>query len=301
MPDSKLQKWFISASSLINEALEECLARPLAEKSPEIDRLIEAMKYSLLGRGKRYRPLLLLAAAEAMGEKEKTVLPAALAVEMIHAYSLIHDDLPALDNDDMRRGRPTLHLAFDEATAILAGDALQSLAFQTLAQMGERNPAWKDRVSTSIFMLARAIGPFGMVGGQAEDLAFEKKTPDIVRILSMERKKTGELMAASLGIGAALAGADKRTAGRFRQIGLFAGQAFQIQDDVLNQTGDPGQLGKAVGSDAERGKTTAPAAIGLDEADKLAFHFLTQAEKIAVRYSPEKLPWLLKVMIQRSN
>ena len=241
---------------------------------PEVTGLFEAMRYALLGGGKRVRPLMALAAAEAVGGRAQEALPAAMAVEMIHAYSLIHDDLPSMDDDDLRRGRPTCHKVYGEGLAILAGDALLTLSVEVLADCGRKSLESARRINQAAVCLARAAGAVGMVGGQALDLAFERQaedsgggadvTGDMVR--DMEYRKTAEMIIAALVCGAIMGGggpADLRT---LRKIGLNAGLAFQIQDDLLNLEGDPAVLGKAVGSDARRGKASFPAVMGLEAA-----------------------------------
>jgi geranylgeranyl pyrophosphate synthase len=223
--------------------------------------LEEAIRYSLLGGGKRLRPLLALAAAEAVGGRAGDALPLALSVEMIHAYSLIHDDLPAMDDDDMRRGRPTCHKVFGEGPAILAGDALLTMAFAALAA---------EHLFPAAAWLARGAGAAGMVGGQSLDLALERRAgpASAEEVRNMERLKTGALMATALAGGACLAGGGQSDLGRLWRLGLDLGLAFQIRDDLLNLSGDPALTGKAVGSDAARGKATLPAILGTAAAEK---------------------------------
>jgi geranylgeranyl pyrophosphate synthase len=280
------------------------LAAALADRAKnqpaDVSGLLSAMKYGLLSGGKRLRPLLVLAAAEAAGGRESEALPGALAVEMIHAYSLIHDDLPALDDDDLRRGRPTCHLVHGVATAILAGDALQSLAFETLAAAG-RNPSRARRVNLAVRVLAKAIGPLGMAGGQAQDLAFESGRPTAEESLDMERRKTGELLAASLSVGAALAGAGSSRLETFRRVGLAAGTAFQIVDDLLNRNGDRTVLGKAVGSDDERGKASVLSLLGPEPAAKKARELAAEAIELSSSFKSPKLDRLLRSMVERRN
>jgi geranylgeranyl pyrophosphate synthase len=297
---SDLNAWRLAASRRVEAKLASLLDKLAHNQPPDIAILVKAMAHALLGGGKRLRPLLTIAAAEAFGAKEASVAPGALAVEMIHAYSLIHDDLPALDDDDFRRGRPSCHKAFGEATAILAGDALQSLAFETLASLSQK-PGWSERVARAVLLLAKAIGAKGMAGGQAEDLAFEKKTPTLSESLAMERRKTGELMAAALTVGGALAGADSKSLSKLREAGLLAGSAFQIADDLLNQHGDPRLLGKAVGTDALRGKTTALTLLGEEKAKAAARDLLAKALKIVAAFPSAKLPFLLNTLADRAS
>lgn len=254
----------------LEELWGKILGRFEKGQPPEVLTLIEAMRYSLLGGGKRLRPLLALAAAEAVGGQAKEALPAALAVEMVHCYSLIHDDLPAMDNDDLRRGKPTCHKAFGEDVAILAGDAMLTAAFEVLAECGVKKPETAPLITRAIVCLAKAAGASGMVGGQSLDLAFEKHdgriNGDMVR--GMEWRKTGELISAALVCGATLAGGSASQLKLLRKIGLASGMAFQIRDDLLNISGDPQVLGKAVGSDAARGKASFPAVFGQIDAER---------------------------------
>jgi farnesyl diphosphate synthase len=243
------------------------MERALAARLPAPDkvpaRLHEAMRYSVLGGGKRIRPALLFATAHALGLSEDEVEAAACAIELVHVYSLVHDDLPAMDDDDMRRGRPTCHKAFDEATALLVGDALQPLAFQLLAA----DPALPSSPSIRlrlIDMLAHAIGTFGMAGGQAIDLASQGKQLDIGQVEDMHARKTGAVIRASVLMAAECVPSLEE--GLYAALARFAttvGLAFQIQDDLLDVTGDASMLGKATGADSERAKPTHPAVIGI--------------------------------------
>jgi farnesyl diphosphate synthase len=234
---------------------------PASDKVPA--RLHEAMRYSVLGGGKRIRPALLFATARALGLSEDEVEAAACAIELVHVYSLVHDDLPAMDDDDMRRGRPTCHKAFDEATALLVGDALQPLAFQLLAV----DPALPNSPSIRlrlIEMLAHAIGTFGMAGGQAIDLAAQGKHLDIGQVEDMHARKTGAVIRASVLMAAECVPSLEQ--GLYAALNRFAttvGLAFQIQDDLLDVTGNASMLGKATGADSERAKPTHPAVIGI--------------------------------------
>lgn len=271
----EFEKWRRKNLGKVTSGLSRILDRLSVNQSTVVTGLLKAMRYSLLGGGKRIRPLLALAAAEAVGGETREALPVALAVEMIHAYSLVHDDLPAMDNDSLRRGRLTCHKLFGEATAILAGDALFTLAFETLANYGRKNLEACRRINLILTILARAVGALGLVGGQALDLAMERRPaalpslwPSVAEIRDMELRKTGELMAAALIGGAHLVGARPVELRRLRQIGLNLGLAFQIKDDLLNQAGDPARLGKAVGSDAVRGKATFPAVCGTIETER---------------------------------
>lgn len=242
---------------------EAALALLLPDSAASPDRLHGAMRYSVLGGGKRVRPALVYATAEAVELPQRVVTAAACAVEMIHAYSLIHDDLPAMDDDDLRRGRPTCHKAFDEATAILAGDALQVLAFEVLATDPQlpSDPAIRLEL---VRILARASGTAGMAGGQALDLAAEGGTLDLAAITDIHARKTGALIRASVLMAAAcqpsLSAADHAALDRYA---VSIGLAFQIQDDLLDIEGDPALLGKAVGADQALQKLTYPAVVGI--------------------------------------
>jgi geranylgeranyl diphosphate synthase type II len=242
---------------------DAALVQALAPATP----LAEAMRYAVLGGGKRLRPLLVYAAGQAFGVVPERLDPAAVAIELIHAYSLVHDDLPAMDDDDLRRGRPTLHRAFDEATAILAGDALQALAFEVIAS-GTACGLPADAVLAQSATLARAAGAGGMCGGQALDLAMVRASPSIDALSDMQARKTGALIVASVELGALAAGCNRSDdavaalVSYARDLGL----AFQIQDDVLDEIGDVAATGKATGADRERGKPTFASLLGVDGA-----------------------------------
>ncbi len=246
----------------VDAALEQAL--PASDTRPA--RLHAAMRYAVLGGGKRIRPALCYAAAEALQVPLAAVDPAAMAIELIHAYSLVHDDLPAMDDDDLRRGQPTCHRAFDEATAILAGDALQALALELLAAPQPHfPPAAQLRM---VQLLTRACGSQGMAGGQALDLAAEGTPPEHMALTALEtvhRLKTGALMHASVRLPAELAGPDARR--HLDRFGELLGLAFQIQDDILDVAGDTAVLGKHAGMDAAHRKATYPAVCGLPAAE----------------------------------
>lgn len=274
-------------------------------------RLGEAIRYALLAPGKRLRPALVLMAGEACGADQRRVMPGAVAVEMIHAYSLIHDDLPAMDDDDLRRGRPTVHIQFDEATAILAGDALQPLAIAHLC----RNVAESDVLAEAVRVLATAAGPEHLVGGQADDLAAELgQLPNGLEIPaagslagdsarannsagdfdtsdqtntqrcldfleSVHRRKTGALFAASLELGAVLGGATPDQREALAAYASDVGLAFQVVDDLLDHTADATQMGKRTQKDADRGKLTYPGLLGVDRTRHLAAQLITSAKQ----------------------
>jgi geranylgeranyl diphosphate synthase type II len=230
--------------------------------------LLAAMRYSLLGGGKRLRPLLVLLAAEACGGRADAALPAACAVEMVHCYSLVHDDLPAMDDDDLRRGRPTCHKQFGEAVAILVGDGLLTLAFQVLAE--EVRPA--SVAVQCCQTLARAAGVAGMVGGQADDLAWEQRGGTLEVLQAIHERKTGALFRAALRLGGLIglhanphAGEPEQLLAALDRCGECLGLAFQIADDLLDVEGTAEQAGKRVKKDAGRGKLTYPALLGVAE------------------------------------
>jgi geranylgeranyl pyrophosphate synthase len=250
---------------LYQRRIEDVLARALEIESGATERLLQAMRYSTLAGGKRVRPVLVYATGEALGAPLETLDAAAAAVELIHVYSLVHDDLPAMDNDDLRRGRPTCHRAFDEATAILTGDALQARAFELLTHApASIAPAARLEM---LRVLADAIGTRGMAGGQAIDLESVKQTLDEAALERMHRQKTGALIQASVLLGAISAGlqsAPERAA--LTEFGAEIGLAFQIQDDILDVEGTTTELGKRAGADADRVKPTYPSVLGLDRA-----------------------------------
>ncbi|MBW3198431.1 (2E,6E)-farnesyl diphosphate synthase [Marinobacter nauticus] len=254
----------------VDRELDRCLARHATS-----ERLQETMRYSVLGGGKRVRPALCMAAARAMGSDENTALAPACALELIHAYSLVHDDLPAMDDDDLRRGRPTAHIAFDEASAILAGDALQTLAFALLSDA----PALSDRQRvTMISELARASGHQGMVGGQAIDLESVGRQLSVAQLEAMHRHKTGALIEASVRLGALTS--ETVTECQLSDLTDYAsalGLAFQVQDDLLDIEGDTEVIGKRQGSDAARAKPTYPALLGIEGARQHLARLLDEA------------------------
>lgn len=238
-------------------------------------RLHTAMRYSLEAGGKRLRPVLVLAAAESFGVKDDAALPAAIAIECVHTYSLIHDDLPCMDNDDLRRGRPTAHKAFDEATALLAGDALLTHAFALLATAYASTPALAHAL---IRELADAAGSRRLIGGQMEDLLAEKKvnaTPDELEFIHLN--KTAAMIEASLVMGGLVGGANGTAIASLRNAGRHLGLAFQIIDDILDATADTATLGKTAGKDAKAGKTTYVTLHGIGPARQLATQHTTEA------------------------
>lgn len=303
--------------------------RPLIESALETacefgagcpENLARAIRYALLSPGKRIRPALVLMAAEACGGSFESAMPGAVAVEMIHAYSLIHDDLPAMDDDDLRRGRPTVHVEFGEAAAILAGDALLAEAFSHLA----RNVSFDEKAAEAIRVLAQAAGPTQLVGGQADDLAAEAPGVDIGpkvgaepqasqhRILersqlehleSIHRRKTGALFAASLDLGAVLGGGDQKQREILSDYAGDIGLAFQVVDDLLDYTADADSLGKRAGKDANRGKLTYPGLLGVEGARDKALQLVDSARRQVEVFGTAgwRLRWLASYVSERTH
>ena len=229
--------------------------------------IVAAMNHSLHAGGKRLRPILCIAACEAVGGKGADVLPACCALEMVHTYSLIHDDLPAMDDDQLRRGRPTCHIVFGEATAILAGDALLTKAFEVLADhAASQAPEQQIRWMRIVHLLAKAAGCSGMIEGQMQDIHSEGRRLEMAQLEQLHRLKTGALIKAAVSIGAEIGMATPQEMQALNRYAEKIGLAFQVQDDILNVEGDPSKLGKNVGTDRDRGKNTYPALIGLEAA-----------------------------------
>ncbi|WP_282344108.1 (2E,6E)-farnesyl diphosphate synthase [Pseudomonas sp. PS02288] len=257
--------------------VDACLERFFQAPQDDLARLYQAMRYSVMNGGKRVRPILVYAACEALGGDVEQADNAACAVELIHAYSLVHDDLPAMDDDDLRRGQPTTHKAFDEAAAILAGDGLQSLAFSVLAEPGARSASAETRLRM-LTTLARAAGPEGMVGGQAIDLESVGRQIDQRALESMHRHKTGALIEASVCLGALASGrADDAALAALQTYARAIGLAFQVQDDILDVESDTATLGKTQGKDQAQDKPTYPALLGLEPAKAYALDLRDQA------------------------
>ena len=297
--ESPLHAFITQHQARIEAALEQYLPGPDVHPA----RLHQAMRYAVLGSGKRVRPLLVYAAGVAADAPLARLNTVAGALELIHAYSLVHDDLPAMDDDDLRRGRPTCHRAFDEATAILTGDALQTLAFQILAHAPELDVEPSVRLRM-IDTLAQASGSRGMAGGQAIDLAAVGQTLDIAQLEDMHIHKTGALIRASVLLGALCA--DNLDGKHLEQLDHYAkciGLAFQIQDDILDVTGDTATLGKTAGADTARAKPTYPALLGLDGARERAAALLASALESLSGFGPEAdaLRGLAEYIIQRNN
>jgi geranylgeranyl diphosphate synthase type II len=267
-----LETYLASARRVVDEVLDRLLPRPEGPGR----RVSEAMRYAVTAGGKRLRPILAIACCEAAGGSRERIVEPAAAVELIHTYSLIHDDLPAMDDDDLRRGRPTVHRAFGEADAVLAGDALQALAFEVLASRPDGEP-FAARRSDAVRILATAAGIHGMVGGQAADLAAERDPVDAPGLEWIHRHKTGALFAASAELGAVHAGAGRSARGALAAYGRGLGLAFQIADDILDCTASADALGKTPGKDRVAGKATYPALFGIDDSRRRAERLVEEA------------------------
>jgi len=229
-------------------------------------KLLEALRYSVLDGGKRIRPILVLASTEAVGGDRDAAIPAACAIELIHTFSLIHDDLPCMDDDDLRRGKPTSHKVFGEAIALLSGDALFALAFEEL--MSTPSDDWKVRAAAS--EIARSAGLLGMVGGQVADMESSHKDVTLADVQAIHRRKTGALIEASVVVGGIIGGGTEEQIASLREYGNAIGLAFQIQDDILDIIGNSEKTGKSQGSDARNEKATYPQIVGLDRAREMA-------------------------------
>ena len=267
-----LNAYLVEKIKRINAALQSIL-----KTSEQPERLLEAMTYSLMAGGKRFRSVLCGAAAEAVGGDLADVMPAACALEMVHTYSLIHDDLPAMDDDAMRRGQPTCHKAFDEATAILAGDALLTLAFQTLSSINTGSEQQVTKWLRVIQLISHAAGYCGMIQGQMLDMNSEGSRLTLNELKSMHRLKTGALIEVSLRCGAELVGANFNQIQILENYARQIGLAFQVTDDILNVEGDPAIMGKAVGTDKLRHKSTYPSLLGLEQSKRFARELIENA------------------------
>lgn len=271
--DSSLMLYIDEKRTLVEKNLLRLLGTP--DQYPGT--LYQAMHYSLFAGGKRIRPILAIAAAGAVGGKTGAVIPVAVAIEMIHTYSLIHDDLPAMDDDDLRRGKPTNHKVFGEATAILAGDALLTTAFSILSDPALYQAMPPDRVLEIIHEISLGSGPYGMVGGQQMDIESEGKGIGLKGLEQLHGKKTGALIQASVRAGGIAGGADGVQLLALTRYAAKAGLAFQIADDILDVEGSIEEAGKATGKDIAQNKNTYPALIGLGESKTLATELVAEA------------------------
>ncbi len=294
-------RYLAASQQRANDALSANL-QALTQGQPTEPRLASALHYCVLGGGKRVRPVLVYAAFDAAGGSGnlQAVDKIACALEFMHCYSLIHDDLPAMDDDDLRRGQPSCHRAYDEATAILAGDALQSMAFEQLAGAAELSPAQRCELFR---ILARAAGPHGMVGGQMLDLQAVDRTLNGAELEALHRAKTGALICAALEMGAVCAAASDAQRHALIDYGNNIGLAFQVVDDILDVEADTSELGKQQGADVRRNKPTYPSLLGIDEARQYARTLQQQASE-AVEIFAEK-NWALRALagyiVNRSN
>ena len=282
-------KKYLNEQRLLVEAAFDSF---IPEANGDFANHIEAMRYSLLAGGKRVRPILCLAAARAAGGDsiaDQDVLPVACALECIHTYSLIHDDLPAMDNDDLRRGKATNHVLYGEAGAILAGDGLLSWAFDLLCNPESGNLDADKKLAIS-HCIARAAGPFGMVGGQALDIANENTKFPFETLQTIHRSKTGALITASVVAGAIAGGANREQLRLLEQYGNQIGLSFQIVDDLLNATATTEQLGKTAGSDEELGKATYPAYFGIEETRIRARNAVEEAKNCLATFDDKAQP-----------
>jgi geranylgeranyl diphosphate synthase type II len=295
----KIKSYLSNKKTIVDKALDKLV--PPANMFPAS--VHEAMRYSLFAGGKRVRPILAIAAAEALGTKTSDLLPVAASLELIHTYSLIHDDLPAMDDDDFRRGRPTCHKVYGEAMAILAGDGLLNLAFEVLSDPRRTNAVSAKRLLSIIREIGTASGVHGMVGGQVVDMQSEGKDIDFPTLEYIHTHKTGALIRASVRVGALYAKASEKRLKALTRYGEMVGLAFQIADDILDITGKQDEIGKDVGSDLKKGKKTFPGFYGLEGsrfranevADK-AIHSLRDFDGKA-----DPLRELAKYIVQRAN
>jgi len=286
----------------LRRAFERHLERVLPPATAVPARLHQAMRWSALGGGKRLRPLLVLTACEAVGGRWSRALPAAAAVECVHAFSLVHDDLPCMDDDDFRRGRPTTHRKFGEALGVLAGDALLALAFAELTRL-RRGGVSDARVAEAVAVLARATGSTELVGGQVLDVEAEGKPVDGPAVRAIHRRKTGALIAASLVLGGIAGGAPRTTLRALERLGRDVGLAFQIHDDLLNRESSLARLGKRTGTDDARGKATYPRAVGVDDSRLEAARRLVRAGRAVAALGPRaaRLDALLLAVARRDR
>jgi len=282
-------KTYLSDKQLQVEAAMARLFPAADGLQPDLARHLEAMRYSLFAGGKRVRPILCLAACEAVSGDSQAALPVAVALECIHTYSLIHDDLPAMDDDALRRGRPTNHMVYGEANAILAGDGLLTFAFELLSGPASATIPAATKLEI-IRVIAAGSGPLGMVGGQIIDIASEGKSIDFATLQEIHRRKTGALILAAVQAGALVGDAEVEQYSALCHYGEMIGLSFQIVDDLLNVEGTTAQLGKAVGSDAERGKATYPAFFGVEETRSKAAEAVREAVASLADFGPQAEP-----------
>lgn len=282
-----LKKYLREKQATVNQALDKIINHTPAMSK----RIVAAMNHSIMAGGKRLRPILCLAACEIVGGKPEKCLATACALEMIHTYSLIHDDLPAMDNDELRRGKPTCHIAFDEATAILAGDALLTLGFQFLSQSSGTLSATEALKKLDVInRISVAAGCEGMIAGQMLDILSEGKKLKIEELKQLHLSKTGALIEASIYAGAVLGNGTEYQVEKLLEYAHNIGLAFQVADDILNIEGDPSFMGKAVGTDNDRHKSTYPALIGVEASRQFADQLIENALKALEAFDMEAEP-----------
>ncbi|WP_457625087.1 polyprenyl synthetase family protein [Persephonella sp.] len=286
-----IKEYLKRQAELINEKIKEYIPSGVPEK------LFDAMAYSLTAGGKRIRPVLILESARAVGKEDiDDILDIAVASEFIHTYSLIHDDLPAMDDDDLRRGKPTCHKVYGEAIAILAGDGLQSYAFELISKNGSISP---EKLIKVINILAHGTGIYGMVGGQAADILHEKEN-SFDDINFIHTHKTAKFIQSCCQIGAVLSDATCREEEALKNYGLYIGLAFQIWDDILDEIGDEKKLGKKTKKDREKNKLTYPSIYGIEKSKKIAKEYVEKAvNEIKILKNPELLQGLANYIISR--
>jgi geranylgeranyl diphosphate synthase, type II len=295
----QLKEYLTARKTLIDEALDGLL--PGEELYPPV--IFQAARYSLMAGGKRLRPILCLAAAEAVGSKAEAVMPVACALELIHTYSLIHDDLPSMDNDDYRRGKLTSHKVFGEEIAILTGDALLTEAFNLLARRDLMPGVPPERLLDVTREVSEAAGWFGMVAGQVLDVRAEGNTVNLETLQQIHRLKTGAMIRVSLRAGAILGGASADALASLSDYGRQIGLAFQIADDILNVEGDRALLGKGTGSDAARGKVTFPSLLGIETSRARAQALIGEAVASLASFDKRAAPlrWIAQYVLERKS
>ncbi len=286
MGDFHLKKYIQERKQIVDDHLNRLLPQPEGPSG----QVVEAMRYSLSAGGKRVRPILMMAACEAVGGDFSRIMPAACAMECVHTYSLIHDDLPAMDDDDLRRGKPTCHKVFGEAIAILAGDGLLTYAFELMTHPELTANVGGRLINEAVSIFAKAAGVAGMVGGQTADILFENKPIDPDTLAYIHRHKTGALIRASVEMGALLGGGTPDQVDSLSKYGTALGLAFQVVDDLLDVVGDEKKLGKPVGSDEKNKKATYPALFGLEETKKRAQALKNEALEALEVFGPEAEP-----------
>lgn len=261
--------------------VNKSLRKYLEEKDNPQASIYQAMNYSLHAGGKRIRPVLMLAAAELMGAETEKVMPFACALEMIHTYSLIHDDLPCMDDDDLRRGKPTNHKVYGEATAVLAGDGLLNLAYETILKQSQLSP---NMTLAAMSIIAESAGVEGMIGGQVIDLESEGKSIDAITLMTMHLQKTAALIMAAAKVGALIGGGGREDLIAMEEFSRYLGIAFQIKDDILDVTGNAETLGKPIGSDSENEKSTFVTIYGMEQAENMLADYTQKAMDVLSRY-----------------